>query len=128
MGIKGQFLAQFFMDAFEVVYPRYWLWPELEMRFVIILAILKVAICQLKKVGFNKEWLLGLFSIIVLDLNMSMFILTMKKNVKLMMQKPFNIDSLTKLWKTFSSFQILEQKTMNTLGWLDLVSRKFLIE
>jgi hypothetical protein len=32
------------------------------------------------------------------------------------------------LWKTFSSFQILEQKTMNTLGWLDLVSRKFLIE
>jgi hypothetical protein len=86
------------------------------MRFVIILAILKVAICQLKKVGFNKEWLLGLFSIIVLDLNMSMFILTMKKNVKLMMQKPFNIDSLTKLWKTFSSFQILEQKTMNTLG------------
>jgi len=41
------------MDAFEVVYPQYWLQPKHEMRFVIILTILKVAICRPKKVGFR---------------------------------------------------------------------------
>jgi hypothetical protein len=80
------------------------------MRFVIILAILKVAICQPKKVGFNKVWVLGFFLTIVLDLKTSLFILTMKKNVKLVMQKPFDINLLTELWRTFFSSQILEQK------------------
>jgi hypothetical protein len=90
------------------------------MRFVVILAILKVAICQLKKVGFNKVWVLRLFSTIVLDLKISLFILTMKKNVKLMMQKPFDINSFTKLWRTCFSSQIFEQKINEQIRLVEL--------
>jgi hypothetical protein len=71
-------------------------------------------------VGFNKVWVLRLFLTIVLDLKTFLFILIMKKNVKLVMQKPFDINSLTKLWKTLSSSQILEQKINEYIRFVGL--------
>ncbi len=44
----------------------------------------------------------------------------MKNNVKLAMQKPFDINLLTKLWKTFSSFQIFEQKIFEYIKLVEL--------
>jgi hypothetical protein len=34
----------------------------------------------------------------------------MIKNAKLVMPKPFDVNLITKLWKTFTSFRILENK------------------
>jgi hypothetical protein len=31
--LQGKFLAQNLMDASRVIYPQYWLQPELEKRF-----------------------------------------------------------------------------------------------
>jgi hypothetical protein len=67
-------------------------------------------LCQLKKVKPNKVWVPRLFLATTFDLQRSLFVLTMKNNVKLAMQKPFDMNPLTKLWRTCFSSWILEQK------------------
>jgi hypothetical protein len=74
------------------------------------LAIINTAFYQPKKVGPNEVWVSGLFSTIALDLQRSLFVITMTKNVKLAMHKPFDVNPITKSWKTFISLQILEDK------------------
>jgi hypothetical protein len=101
--------------------PPYWLQPELEVRFSTHLAILKVAFCQPKKVGFNEVWVPTLFSAIAFDLQRFLFVLTMKNNAKLVMQKPFDLNPLTKLWKTLSSSQILEHQSLEYIKLIELV-------
>jgi hypothetical protein len=69
------------MDAFGVVYPHYWLQPELEIQFVAHLTILKATLRQPKKVRPNEVWVQGLFLAIAFDLQRSLFVHTMKNNV-----------------------------------------------
>jgi len=45
----------------------------------------------------------------------------MKNNAKLAMQKPFDVNLLTKLWRTHSSSQILEQKIFEYTKLVELV-------
>jgi len=45
-----------------------------------------------------------------LDLQKSLFVITTTKNVKLAMHNPFDVNPITKSWKTFISSQILEDK------------------
>jgi hypothetical protein len=54
------------MDAFGIVYPQYWLQPELETRFATHYVVLKDALYQLKKLGLDKLWVLGLFQPLLL--------------------------------------------------------------
>jgi hypothetical protein len=86
--------------------------PILEIKFVIYLIILKATLCQLKKVRLNEVWVPRQFSTTAFNLQISLFVLTMKNNVKLAMKKPFDVNLLTKLWRTHSSSQILEQKIL----------------
>jgi len=103
------------------VWAQYWLQLELELRFVAQLTIFKVTFYQLKKVRPNEVWVPRLFSATTFHLQRSLFILTMKNNVKLAMQKPFNINPLTKLWGTLFSSWILEQKIHEYIKSLELV-------
>jgi hypothetical protein len=45
----------------------------------------------------------------------------MKNNVKLAMRKPFDVNLLTKLWRTHFSSQILEQKILEYIKLVELV-------
>jgi hypothetical protein len=45
----------------------------------------------------------------------------MKKNSKLVMQKPFDVNPFTKLWKTFSSSQIIVEKILKYIKLAKLV-------
>jgi hypothetical protein len=74
------------------------------------LVIIKEAFCQPIKVGLNEVWVFGLFSAIALDLQRSLFVLNMTNNVKLAMQKPFDVHLVIKLCKTLTSFQFFENK------------------
>jgi len=57
----------------------------------------------------------------VFDLQRSLFVLNMKNNAKLVMQKPFDINLLTKLkWTLFSS-RIFEQKIYEHIRLDELV-------
>jgi hypothetical protein len=71
---------------------------------IVYLAIIKATFYYPKKGGLDEIWVLGLFSIVVLNLQRSMFVFSMTNNVKLAMQKPFDVNPITKLWKTLASF------------------------
>jgi hypothetical protein len=45
----------------------------------------------------------------------------MKNNSNLVMQKPFDVNSLTKLWRTFFSSQILVEKILEYIKLVELV-------
>jgi hypothetical protein len=68
-----------------------------KVRFYVHLEILKTALCQHKKVGPNEVWVPTLFLAIAFDLHRFLFVLTMKNNAKLAMQKPFDLNPLTQI-------------------------------
>ncbi len=109
------------MDALGVVCSQYWLQPKPEKGFNTHLAIMKVALYQLKKVRPDEVWVLNLFFAIAFDLQRSLFVLTMTNNAKLAMHKPFDVNLVTKLWRTFTSFQILEIKIPKYIKLVELV-------
>jgi hypothetical protein len=74
-----------------------------EIKFVAYLIILKAALCQLKKVKLNEVWVPRQFATTAFNLQISLFVFTIKNNVKLAMQKPFDVNLLIKLCKTHSS-------------------------
>jgi hypothetical protein len=44
----------------------------------------------------------------------------MTNNVKLAMQKPFDVNPVTKLWKTLTSFRILKNKILKYIKLVEL--------
>jgi len=95
--------------------------PIFEIKFVAYLIIFKASLCQFKKVRLNEVWVPRQFSTTTFNLQISLFVLTMKNNAKLAMQKPFDANLLTKLWRTYSSSQILEQKIFEYTKLVELV-------
>jgi hypothetical protein len=95
--------------------------PELEVKFFTHLAIPKVTFCQPKKVGLNEVWVPTMFSATAFHLQRFLFVLTMKNNAQLTMQKPFNLNPVTKLWKTLSSSQILEHQILEYIKLTELL-------
>ncbi len=94
---------------------------ELEFRFVAQLIIFKATLCQIKKVKPSEVWVPKLFLATTFDLQRSLFVPFMKNNVKLAMQKPFDINPLTKLWRTFFHLEFLNKKSMSTSSHLNLL-------
>jgi hypothetical protein len=50
----------------------------------------------------------------------------MKNNSKLVMQKPFDVNPFTKLWKTLSSSQIFVEKILKYIKSAELVIEKII--
>jgi hypothetical protein len=75
-------------------------------RFVAHFAVLKDVFCQPKKLRLDELWVLRLFSTTIFDLQISLFVITMKNNFKLVMRKSFDVNPLTKLQRTFFSSHI----------------------
>ncbi len=71
--------------------------------------------------GPNEVWVPTLFSTTVFDLHRFLFVLTMKNNAKLTMQKPFDLNSFTKLWRFLSSSWIFEHQILEYIKLIELV-------
>jgi len=87
--------------------------------FTFHLTILKIFLCQPKKVKPNEVRVPRFFLTTTFELQRFLFVLAMKSDFKLAMQKPFDINPFTKLWKTFSSSKFLNRKSLNALNWLN---------
>jgi hypothetical protein len=70
---------------------------------IVHLVIIKATFYQPKNGGPDEIWVPNLFSIVVFDLQRFMFVFSMINNVKLAMQKPFDVNPVTKLWRTLTS-------------------------
>jgi len=72
-------------------------------------------------VGPNEVWVPTLFLTTIFDLHRFLFVLTMKNNAKLTMQKPFDLNPLTKLWRFLSSSWIFEHQIPEYIKLVELV-------
>ena len=76
------------------------------MNFSAHLAILKAAFCQSKPVVDAKgdgAWVSSLLSASALNEHMAMFKMAMKNNSKSVLQPPFTMNPMTKLWQILGS-------------------------
>jgi hypothetical protein len=103
--LQGQFSTHNLMDEFSIMYPQYGYNQNLKQGLLLNLIVL-IAL----KLSLDEFSVPTLFSTTIFDLQRSLFFNTMKKNFKLAMQKPFDVNPCTKLWKSFSSSQILVEK------------------
>jgi hypothetical protein len=68
-----------------------------------IFDVIKVVFCHPKKLGSSDVWVLEVLSIASLDIQQYLFKKTMKSNACVAMVKPFDVNPLTHLWRTFST-------------------------
>jgi len=100
--LQSRFPTQDLMDALELFTHNINYNQNLK-KFNVHSAIIKTTFYQPKKAKLDEVWVPSLFYAIALNLQRSLFVLTMCKNVQLAMQKPFDVNLITKLWKTFIS-------------------------
>ena len=104
------FPANHVLDSLGIVFPQYWLQDNVDSSFGAHLTILKGAFCQPKAVvdGKGEEtWVSSLFNAVALDEQMAMFKMAMKSNSKPVLQPPFSVNPLTKLWQILGSNALL---------------------
>jgi hypothetical protein len=70
------------------------------------LDVIKATFCHPKKLVDSDIWVLEVLSATSIDIQQSMFKLTMKSNVCVTMVKPFDVNLLTQLQCTFSASKV----------------------
>jgi hypothetical protein len=89
------------MDAFGMVYPQYWLDLEYKANFVHLVAMEKKRYSKQLFVNKSKPILeLDLIlSLVALNMQANLFKLIMWSNATTMLQKPFQINPMTRMWQ-----------------------------
>ena len=104
------FPANHVLDSLGIVFPQYWLQDNVDGSFAAHLAILKGAFCQSKPVMDVKgdgACVPSLLSASALDEQMAMFKMAMKSNSEPVLQPPFTVNPMTKLWQILGSNALL---------------------
>jgi hypothetical protein len=88
------------MDSLGVVYPQFRLSLNVDGYFQ-HLNVIKYVYCVPKKHGFPRSglWIPLMLDPTTLDMQRSLFVLTMKNNCHVVMVEPHNHNPLTRLWK-----------------------------
>jgi hypothetical protein len=71
------------------------------------LDVIKVTFCHPKKLGNSDVWVLEVLSTTTLDIQQSLLKKTMKSNARVAIFKPFDVNPLTRFWRTFSTSIVL---------------------
>jgi len=69
--------------------------------------VIKITFCHPKKLVDSETWVLKVLSVASFDMQQSMFKLVMKSNTCATMVKPLEMNPLTWLWHTLSTFRVL---------------------
>jgi hypothetical protein len=101
------------MDALGIVFPQFWLQANCDELFSLHLKTLKAHFCELRSVISRSEkegvscQVSKLLDARTLDLQTSLFKLTMKSNAKTVMEEPHDMNLVTKLWTKLGSNVLL---------------------
>jgi hypothetical protein len=99
--LSNNFLTYELMDSLGVVYPQFWLNFNVEGSFQQHLNVIKSIYCVPKKHGLfgSGLWIPLVLDPITLDMQHSLFVLTMKNNCHVAMVEPHNHNPLIILWR-----------------------------
>jgi hypothetical protein len=104
------------MEAQGVVFPQYWKNPDCDTLFPVHMQVIKKWYCEMKEISFGEgsekvtsqvAQPLGSYK---LDLQTSLFKLTMKSNAEKMLGPPYDQNPVTKLWQKLGCNGLLLSK------------------
>jgi hypothetical protein len=104
------------MNALGIVYPEFWMQPDVDLFFSLHMAVIKKHYCETNKV---KPSLLHVAE--PLDLQMFIFKFTMKTQVPKAMAEPFDTNPVTKLWVTINNNALLTQQLSEYLKLAEIM-------
>jgi hypothetical protein len=105
--LKQRFPIHELMNVFGIIYPQYWLQPNHESTFVDHLSIIKRHYYISQKLGVDRRWVSKALSKEILDLQTSLFKLTMKSQASKAMVEPRDENPVTKLWCQLATNNLL---------------------
>jgi hypothetical protein len=112
--LADRFPAAPLMDALGMIYPQYWLDADCEANFKRHLVVVKEHYGYTKK--FSKKTkdvsevvreVDPILSPATLDMQANLFVVTMAANAKACMQKPIDINPVTRCWRTIDNNAML---------------------
>jgi hypothetical protein len=109
------------LSAFGILYPQYWLQQGAEAAFPRHLQVLKNQFCGLRvqrgrtSGDLTEESMGELLSSSVLDIQQSLFKITMKNQSRGCMLPPFTKNPFTRLWEIVGSSQVLTNMILEYL-------------
>jgi hypothetical protein len=106
--LRSRFSQHDILDAHGIIYPQYWANPNAEESFHKYLQVLKKFYGEHKTLsrgenGESKTHVPALLDPWKLDSQQAYFKLSMLNNFKQAMQPPFDVNPLTRLWRTLDS-------------------------
>ena len=97
------------LDVFGIIYPQYWLQPNDEITFSKQRDTMKNWYCNARVLGsgVDKEVILGILYRWSLDFQQGYFKTAMKSNAHAAMEPPYDINPVTRIWRTISASRVL---------------------
>jgi len=96
--LKRRFLDHELMNALGIIYPQYWLQPNCESTFVNHLSLIKQHYYISQNLGVDNNWVFEAIPSEILDLQISLFKLTMKSHVSKAMVERKDENPMIRLW------------------------------
>jgi hypothetical protein len=93
------------IEALGVAFPQYWKNPECDTLFPMHMQVIKRWYCNMKVVTFSEgsekvtRQIAQPLDSYQLDLHTSLFKMTMKSNTDKMLEPPYNVNPVSKLWQ-----------------------------
>ena len=97
------------LDAIGIIYPQYWLQVDVEITFSKHLHTLKNWYCNARVLGsgVDREVIPGILDRWSLDSQQGYFKIAMKSNALAAMEPPYDINPVTRIWRTISASRML---------------------
>lgn len=95
------------MNALGIIYPQYWLQLDCESTFAIHLSVIKQHYYTPKQLDASNSWVYESLSRDTLDIQSSLFKMTMKTQASKVMEKPKDKNPIIKLWFQLTTNSLL---------------------
>ena len=107
--LQRRFPEHAVLDALGIIYPQYWLQKDAEITFSKHLDVLKNWYCNTKVLGsgVDKEVIPGILDRWSLDSQQGYFKIAMKSNAPAAMEPPYDVNPVTRIWRTISASRVL---------------------
>ena len=107
--LQRRFPEHAVLDALGICYPQYWLQKDAEITFSKHLDVLKNWYCNTKVLGsgVDKEIIPGILDRWSLDSQQGYFKIAMKSNAPAAMEPPYDVNPVTRIWRTISASRVL---------------------
>jgi hypothetical protein len=104
--LQRRFPEHTVLDALGIIYPQYWLQPDVEITFS---KHMKNWYCNARVLGsgVDKEVIHGILDRWSLDSQQGYFKIPMKSNTHVAMEPPYDINLVTRIWRSIFASRVL---------------------